>query len=148
MTDSLCPCGSKVNYTHCCLPLHQGAAATTPEALMRSRYCAFELQLINYLLQSWHSSTRPAQLDLRDSPNWKSLHVLSASQQNDNGRVHFRARYQTGKEWGFLEEESDFVYEAGHWFYVAGKTREEQLKPRRNDQCPCGSTKKFKVCCG
>lgn len=115
---------------------------------MRSRYCAFVLHLTEYLLQSWHVSTRPARLDLNDSPNWKALQVLSASQENDNGRVHFRALYQTGKEWGFLEEESDFVHEVGCWFYLAGKTRGGQLKPSRNDQCPCGTGKKFKVCCG
>lgn len=115
---------------------------------MRSRYCAFVLQLTDYLLQSWHASTRPAQLHLNDSPNWKALQVLQANEQGDKGQVHFRALYQTGKVWGFLEEESDFVREMGRWFYVAGKTREGELKPGRNDPCLCGSAKKFKVCCG
>lgn len=115
---------------------------------MRSRYCAFVLQLSDYLQQSWHSSTRPVSLHLHDSPNWKALQIFSTSQQNDTGKVHFRALYQTGKNWGFLEEESDFLREAGHWFYVAGKTREGQVKPGRNDPCPCGSNKKYKVCCG
>ncbi len=148
MTDSLCPCSSGLAYAACCQPLHKGAAAANPEALMRSRYSAFVLQLADYLLQSWHGSTRPAQLDVDHSPNWKALQVLRANEQGDKGEVHFRALYQAGKDWGFLEEESDFVREAGHWFYVAGKTREGQLKPGRNDPCPCGSAKKFKVCCG
>lgn len=115
---------------------------------MRSRYSAFVLNLAGYLLQTWHSSTRPTQLDLCDQPKWKSLQVLNANQEDDMGQVHFRAIYQTDNEWGYLEEASDFVRENGSWYYLAGKTREGQLKPGRNDKCPCGSGRKFKVCCG
>ena len=114
---------------------------------MRSRYSAFVLKLSDYLLRSWHASTRPAQLDLSDSPGWKSLQVMQASEQGDAGFVHFRAVYKTADGWGFLEEESDFVREQQHWFYVSGKTREGLLKPGRNDPCPCGSGRKSKVCC-
>ena len=34
------------------------------EALMRSRYTAYVLKLEDYLLATWHPSTRPQQLDL------------------------------------------------------------------------------------
>lgn len=114
---------------------------------MRSRYSAFVLKLSDYLLRSWHASTRPAQLDLSDSPDWKSLQVVQASEQGDAGFVHFRAVYKTVDGWGFLEEESDFMREQQHWFYVSGKTREGALKPGRNDPCPCGGGRKSKVCC-
>lgn len=143
----LCPCGSGVLYENCCQPLHQGTPASSPERLMRSRYCAFVLKLSDYLLRSWHTSTRPAQLNLDDSPDWKSLQVMQASEQGDAGFVHFRAIYKTGDGWGFLEEESDFVREQEHWCYRSGKTREGALKPGRNDPCPCGSGRKSKVCC-
>lgn len=114
---------------------------------MRSRYSAFVLQLSDYLLASWHSSSRPPSLRVEDSPTWKALHVLSSSQQQTQGRVHFRALYKEAKHWGFLEEESQFVQEQGHWYYLTGTTREGQLKPGRNDPCPCGSGKKYKACC-
>lgn len=148
MTDLPCPCHSGLAYVDCCQPLHHGLIATTPEALMRSRYCAFALRLSDYLLQSWHPSTRPEQLDLQGSPDWKSLQIITTDQKDARGRVHFRALYQTGKRWGFLEEESDFVFEAGHWYYLSGQPREGQIKPGRNDPCPCGSGRKFKLCCG
>jgi len=115
---------------------------------MRSRYSAFVLRLGDYLLQSWHSSTRPISLSLENSPDWRGLQVLSASQQQDHGKVHFRAVYREGTHWGFLQEESDFVREQGHWYYLHGTTREGQLKPGRNDPCLCGSGRKFKLCCG
>jgi len=144
---SPCPCGSGLSYAACCQPLHQGGAAASPEALMRSRYCAFVLRLDDYLLRSWHPSIRPAQLDLQDSPDWKALQVLQAREQVDAGQVHFRAIYRADRDWGFLEEESGFVREAGHWYYLSGSTREGVLKPGRNDPCPCGSGRKFKACC-
>lgn len=143
----LCPCSSGVLYENCCQPLHEGAPAPSPERLMRSRYSAFVLKLSDYLLRSWHTSTRPAQLNLDDSPEWKSLQVVQASEQGDVGFVHFRAVYKTADGWGFLEEESDFVREQQHWYYRSGKTREGSLKPGRNDPCPCGSGRKSKVCC-
>ncbi|QSP95784.1 YchJ family protein [Marinobacter salinisoli] len=142
-----CPCGSGRPYQACCQPAHAGAPAKTPEALMRSRYSAFVLGLPDYLLATWHASTRPASLSLEDSPRWASLQVIDHGQQGNSGQVHFRAIYRTATGWGFLEERSDFVREAGRWFYVSGDTDEGILKPGRNDPCPCGSGKKHKACC-
>jgi SEC-C motif-containing protein len=68
MTSSIsCPCGSGYLYPDCCGPLHDGEApAPTAMALMRSRYCAFALGRAGYLLDTWHPSTRPDQLELDD----------------------------------------------------------------------------------
>ncbi|WP_375177434.1 YchJ family protein [Marinobacter mobilis] len=142
-----CPCGSARPYADCCQPWHVGQPAPTPEALMRSRYTAFVLELAEYLSQTWHSSTRPSSLSLEGSPQWLSLQVLSAGTRGDRGQVHFRAVYRSGDGFGYLEEQSDFVLEQGRWFYVAGDTREGTLKPGRNDPCPCGSGRKHKACC-
>ncbi|MBZ2169777.1 YchJ family protein [Marinobacter sp. F4216] len=146
-TPDRCPCGSGLPYEACCQPAHAGQAPDTPEALMRSRYSAFVLGLVDYLLASWHASTRPGSLNLDDSPRWASLQVLDQQQRGDRGQVHFRAMYQAGSGWGFLEERSDFVREGGRWFYVSGDTEEGVLKPGRNDPCPCGSGRKYKACC-
>lgn len=147
MTSVICPCGSGLGYANCCQPYHQGQSAPTPESLMRSRYSAFVLSAPSYLLQTWHTSSRPSELSLDNSPQWKSLQVLASSQLNDTGKVHFRALYQAANNWFFLEESSDFVREQGRWYYLQGKTQEGQLKLGRNDKCPCGSGKKVKVCC-
>lgn len=142
-----CPCGSGAAYGDCCQPLHQGQPAASPEALMRSRYCGFVLGLSDYLQRSWHPDTRPARLDLADSPDWCGLQVLSADSQGDVGRVHFRALYRLPDGFGYLEEASDFRRQQGHWFYLSGTPHEGVLKPGRNDPCPCGSGRKFKACC-
>jgi len=119
-----CPCGSANSYAQCCEKLHHNQAyAQTPEQLMRSRYCAFVKQLTNYLLKTWHPSTRPMSLDLSDSPDWLKLQVMSSEQTGDKGKVHFRAFYKEGVDVGFMEEHSDFVREQGRWFYVSGEVK-------------------------
>src|SRR5690606_37462745 len=70
-----CPCGSGANYGDCCQPLHIGAAARSPEALMRSRYTAFVSRDSAYLLDTWHPSTRPARLGLKNTPDYCSLQI-------------------------------------------------------------------------
>ncbi|WP_323753328.1 YchJ family protein [Marinobacter sp.] len=143
----LCPCGSALGYARCCQPWHLGQPASAPEALMRSRYSAFVMKNAEYLLATWHADTRPSKLDLEDSPEWPSLQVISASEEGLAGKVHFRAFYRAGEGWGYLEEHSDFIKEGGRWYYLSGDTSEGQLKPGRNDACPCGSGRKYKVCC-
>ncbi|MGC8119861.1 YchJ family protein [Marinobacter sp. VGCF2001] len=145
--DNQCYCGSGKPYNACCQPFHGGAAAPTPETLMRSRFSAFVLADSDYLLATWHPDTRPPALDLSGSPAWVSLQVLSASARGDAGKVHFRALYRAGSGWGYLEENSDFSRIEGRWLYREGETTEGMLKPGRNDRCPCGSGKKYKACC-
>ncbi|WP_266100646.1 YchJ family protein [Marinobacter sp. F3R08] len=142
-----CPCGHGKTYAECCQPLHHGQPASSPEALMRSRYAAFVLGLADYLRATWHDSTRPETLSLEDSPDWTLLQILNSDQTGDTGSVHFRAIYRVGSGWGFLEENSRFVREQGRWYYLQGETSEGQLKPGRNDPCPCGSGRKYKACC-
>ncbi|WP_417531663.1 YchJ family protein [Marinobacter lipolyticus] len=142
-----CPCGSGEAYHACCQPFHQGCPAPTPEALMRSRYCAFVYRLADYLLETWHESTRPQSLDLEQSPDWSSLRIVDTSARGDSGTVHFRAVYRLGDGWGYLEEASIFRMAEGRWYYVSGDTTEGPLKPGRNEPCPCGSGKKYKACC-
>jgi len=142
-----CPCGSSRTYAHCCGACHRGQPAHSPEALMRSRYSGFVLGLGDYLLATWHPDTRPATLDLAGSPDWVSLRILEAGEDGDSGRVHFQAIFRAGKGWGCLEEDSEFVKQNGRWYYLRGETSEGELKPGRNEPCPCGSGKKYKTCC-
>ncbi|HEY1128929.1 MAG TPA: YchJ family metal-binding protein [Roseateles sp.] len=123
-----CPCGRPASYARCCGALHQafddgrGLAASAPEALMRSRYSAFVLDLRPYLLASWHASTRPAELEPPEPGlKWLGLDVRhSALQDADHGSVEFVARSKLGGRAHRLHEVSRFVRENGEWFYVDG----------------------------
>ncbi len=143
----ICPCGSSKCYSDCCQPLHKGQPAANAENLMRSRFSAFSLGLKDYLVTSWHISTRPEQLELDQTTQWKRLEIISANNDAEKGQVHFKAYYQEQDEWHLLEETSSFLFEQGHWFYHSGNYQPQILKPQRNDSCPCGSGKKFKKCC-
>jgi len=123
-----CPCGSAKTYAACCGLLHAEHArsgaliASTPAALMRSRYSAFVLDLRPYLLASWHASTRPAELEPPEPGlKWLGLDVKrSALQDADHGSVEFVARSRLGGRAHRLHEVSRFVHENGEWFYVDG----------------------------
>jgi SEC-C motif-containing protein len=74
-----CPCGLPADYAACCGRFHAGEAAPDAEHLMRSRYSAYVRGLADYLRQTWHPDTRPAELSLDDAPgqrtHWLGLTV-------------------------------------------------------------------------
>lgn len=119
-----CPCGSGQALTACCgRYLDGGETAPTAEALMRSRYSAYVLQREDYLLASWHASTRPAQLGLAEEQpsKWIGLDLKRHEQQDaEHAIVEFVARYKVNGRAHRLHETSRFVREAGRWFYVDG----------------------------
>lgn len=115
---------SNKEYIDCCgRYLDDGEAAPTAEALMRSRYTAYTLGREDYLLTTWHHSTRPASLELANEPHrkWLGLEVRRHEQlEPDHAVVEFVARYKVGGRAHRLHEISRFVREAGQWFYLDG----------------------------
>lgn len=119
-----CPCGSTKPFTTCCALYVEGnTSAPTAEALMRSRYTAYTLLREDYLLATWHTSTRPSSLDLAAdaATKWIGLEVKRHEQQDVNHAiVEFVARYKVNGRAHRLHEVSRFVREDGRWFYVDG----------------------------
>ena len=118
-----CPCGSGAKYAACCAPLHAGTTpAGSAEALMRSRYSAYGLKLEEYLLATWHPTTRPSELDLSaDDSKWLGLEVKRhAVQDESHATVEFVARYRIAGRGHRLHELSRFVREDGRWYYLDG----------------------------
>ncbi|AVP99380.1 hypothetical protein C7S18_20355 [Ahniella affigens] len=119
-----CPCGGK-DYAMCCGRFHAGALAPSPEWLMRSRYTAYVRGDQQYLLATWHPSTRPAALDLDDAAQatmrWLGLTVKAAREDGDWGEVEFIARFRVGGQSAQrLHERSRFERLDGRWYYVDG----------------------------
>lgn len=88
---------------------------------MRSRYSAFVLQLADYLLATWHESTRPRSIDFDPDVHWLGLRILStrAGQKSaSRGVVEFEASYRAADGVGTQHEKSTFVKEDGAWFYL------------------------------
>lgn len=120
---SECPCGSRRLLDECCGALHAGAPAPTAEALMRSRFSAFALGLADYLLVSWHPSTRPASLSLEADTVWRRLQIVdtvAGGPDDAEGVVVFRASYRDASGAGLLHERSRFTRVDGRWVYLDG----------------------------
>jgi SEC-C motif-containing protein len=98
---------------------------------MRSRYSAFAFGHEDYLLRTWHTSTRPPALDLArtPAPKWLGLRIVrceAGGPADDAGVVEFVARFKIGGKAGRLHEVSRFRREAGQWFYVDGELQKER----------------------
>lgn len=124
-TDEMsCPCCSGKKYLQCCgRYLDHGQPAPSAEALMRSRYSAYVLKRQDYVLATWHPSTRPEKLDLAADAQTKWLgldvkrHELTAL---DQAIVEFVARYKINGRAQRLHEISRFIQLDQRWYYVEG----------------------------
>jgi len=117
-----CPCCSRLTYEKCCQRLHEGAPAADAEALMRSRYTAFVLKLQDYLVETWHPSTRPTDLDVHAwKRRWLALKVLRHEVVSPTeASVEFIARFRGPGRSIDMHETSRFFLENGRWYYVDG----------------------------
>ena len=123
--DPPCPCGLPARYAGCCGRWHRGPLylqAPTAESLMRSRYVAYALELGQYLQDTWHPTTRPAEPPhFEPGLRWLGLelkrHVLI---DETHASVEFTARSKLGGRAHRLVETSRFACVDGRWFYVDG----------------------------
>lgn len=141
----LCPCGSGTLFSECCEKyISQHSLPLTAEQLMRSRYSAYRLRNEDYLLQTWHVSTRPANLSLQnDSILWKKLKIIASSADS----VEFVAFFKDANKILWALYEKSFFIKEERWFYVQGEEL-STIKLSKKLLCPCKSSKKFKHCCG
>jgi SEC-C motif-containing protein len=95
---------------------------------MRSRYSAFVMCNERYLLDTWHSSTRPASIEFVPQQKWLGLKIIDTDQSDaERAEVEFVARYRVGgASAARLHERSRFVREDGRWFYVDGVMRDDR----------------------
>jgi len=150
--ETNCPCGSGDSLGQCCGRYHAGTAAPSAALLMRSRYSAYVLGLIDYL----QATTLPAQqaaLDLDGMRHWSlestwlGLEVGESTVlggKPEHALVSFTARWHDQSGEHVHQERSAFVQNDGHWYFIDPTV---PLKAGRNDPCPCGSGQKFKKCC-
>ncbi|WP_436899381.1 YchJ family protein [Acinetobacter gyllenbergii] len=152
MTSSQnCPCGQG-QYAACCQPLHlKQQVAQTAEQLMRSRYSAFALQQIDYILQTTalgqqSALDRAAIADWSQSNQWLKLDVVQHQPKLDktHALVEFKAHYHDGTQAHVHHEVSHFVLHQQQWYFL-DPTLDMQITMKQ--PCICGSGKKFKQCC-
>jgi len=159
---SLCPCGSQKDFDDCCGPILAGThKAETPEALMRARDTAHVVGNFDHIADthapeaqaSYNKSAAIAQAKNTEWVGFEVREVTDGGPDDEVGSVTFTARFVEDGDLHAHRERADFRRENGVWVYVDGKIN-PQVEPRRvekvgrNDPCPCGSSKKYKKCCG
>lgn len=119
-----CYCGNPIPFSDCCEPYIKGIkAAPTAETLMRSRYSAYAVHAIEYLLKTTHISQRKyhSKKGIEQwavSNQWVKLEVLQATEKT----VEFKAYFLDDQlQPQVHHEKSTFKQQNGHWFYVDGK---------------------------
>lgn len=161
LTNNPCPCGSTFTYTNCCQPLHENTAiADTAERLMRSRYCAFVLQKVDYII----ATTVPNQQALLDkqaisdwakTTDWAGLDVINVNPKVDKNHasVEFNAYFnalENGESQKRYHYELSFFVKINQqnqarWYFLDPTV---SLNISQKQPCICGSGEKFKRCCG
>ncbi|MDQ8208295.1 YchJ family metal-binding protein [Coraliomargarita sp. SDUM461003] len=131
-----CPCASGLEYEGCCQAYHtRPGTAPTAEALMRSRYAAYVLGEIDYLLATTHPTERQPDLaagyrSTAESIQWMGLEVVSTFQGGKNdkiGKVEFKASYVQAGQRAIHHEKSRFKRHAGQWYYLDGIVDDQAL---------------------
>mgnify|MGYP001466733296 CR=1 FL=1 len=158
LASESCLCGSGLSYADCCAVYHTGERLpVTAEHLMRSRFTAYALRDVEYLLGTWDDSKRPASIDFsKETAEWQALEIVACkkgSAKDSKGIVEFKAYYTQAGEDFFMHEISRFVKVGQRWLYLDGVIKAAgnvtaASNSGRNALCACGSGKKFKRCCG
>lgn len=98
---------------------------------MRSRYTAYALGLVDYILETTHpdgaawetdqAAWRASVLAFSRETLFLRLEVLDASEKESGGFVHFRAHLQQAGKPVVMEEHSLFRPYNGRWCYVSAQ---------------------------
>lgn len=147
-----CNCQSGKEYADCCQPFHlYNIYPETAEQLMRSRYSAYTLVDIPYIV----ATTLPAQQNLLDQQSmkkwgettqWAGLNIIKhiPNLSKIHSSVEFKAFFETENGLQTHHENSLFVKVENRWYFVDPTV----ALPNKKQLCICGSGKKFKHCCG
>lgn len=147
-----CNCQSGKEYADCCQPFHlYKIYPETAEQLMRSRYSAYTLVDIPYIV----ATTLPAQQNLLDQQSmkkwgettqWAGLNIIKhiPNLSKIHSSVEFKAFFETENGLQTHHENSLFVKVENRWYFVDPTV----ALPNKKQLCICGSGKKFKHCCG
>lgn len=125
---------------------------------MRSRYAAYVLGEIDYLVQTVQPKDRSPSFRISakewsKGSEWLGLEIVSAKggENDQEGRVEFIARFRQNGVDHTHHEISRFQKRDGRWLFLEGKVIPETATgavTSRSAPCPCGSGKKYKRCCG
>ena len=126
-----CPCTSKKTYDACCEPYVSGRRPPeTAAQLMRSRFTAYALRKVDYLIATTSAEER-TKIDREELDGYcrsvscislKIVKTEAGGPQDETGTVLFHASLQINGKRMLHRELSRFKREEGRWDYVDGDT--------------------------
>lgn len=126
-----CYCCSGKEFEDCCQPFIENLAKpATAEELMRSRYSAYAVCAVEYLIKTTHPTTRKLHNaetieSWARSNVWQKLEIISKTDgeaRDKVGTVEFKAYFSGSDGQAQIHHEnSTFRKELGKWFFVDGK---------------------------
>lgn len=120
-----CPCNPSATFSECCSQLIKGERnAVSAEELMRSRYSAYAVGAIDYLLQTTYPANRKyySRRSVRqwaEANQWKRLDIHSVTRNTVTFTAHYISKAGTR---GMHREHSTFCYENDQWYFLEGET--------------------------
>jgi len=124
-----CPCGSKIKYKLCCQKYHKGAHPKDALSLMKSRYSAYAVGDIKYIIKTTHPENPEYQEPLErwqksienfcKENSFLALEIESFLEDKEYAFVTFKAYLSEG----VLYEKSRFIQNRGLWFYLDGEIK-------------------------
>jgi SEC-C motif-containing protein len=128
---------------------------------MRARYSAYVKVEVDFLIASLHPDgaddvDRDSTRTWAENSEWHGLEILSTEHGGDGdetGEVEFVAKYSLKGEPQRHHEKASFRRHNGKWLYLDGKdihpppVTGPRVRLGRNDECLCGSGRKYKKCC-
>ena len=127
---SRCPCGRPGVFDECCGRYHAGLAAPDPESLMRSRYSAYVVGELAYLMNTVAPERRHLH-DLAEIAAWSAgaqwqgnvrgqrlgLQVQHAVAKGDQGQVKYLVYFAENGQPQQMHEHAEFIRRDGRWYY-------------------------------
>lgn len=120
-----CPCYSGKLYEECCAPYHKGQACPNALTLMRSRYSAYALGLIDYIIQTTYDEPKDNAARRREieqfskNTEFSGLKIVHFSEDDEEAYVTFIAYLKSDQNDVSFTERSRFIYK-DRWYYVDG----------------------------
>jgi SEC-C motif-containing protein len=125
-----CPCHSGQKYKKCCQPYHRGSLPKNALLLMRSRYSAYALGIIEYIIATTHPNNPDTTIALADwqkgitdfanSTGFLGLKILEFIDGEEKAYVTFEAQF----DHAMMKEKSRFFKVEGKWLYESGDFNE------------------------
>lgn len=126
-----CPCGSNIKYKKCCQVYHKGKIASTALELMKSRYSAYVVKDVKYIIKTTHINNQDYTLDFNTWSNdilefcnnseFKGLEILDFIQNKEESYVKFHVKVFIQNKNESFTEKSKFVKEDNKWLYHSAK---------------------------